>query len=109
MKQTITEELNNLYNRDSEKIKNMVKGGVVNEGKYLESRNKVLWLLKEANTSEPFPLVEQIKINIDEKSWQGRIMWKVVGALTYGLQQENYPSFEESYHNIGSQTKEDDL
>ena len=105
----IQDELNKLY--DEHTKSRFVRCGIVDEETYNKSRTKVLWLLKDPNDPKeqyrnndwkPWNLPEQIRINIKEKKWKGRQMWKVVGAMTYGLQQENFPSFLESYDNYES-------
>ncbi|MCH8011026.1 MAG: hypothetical protein IIA61_03605 [Candidatus Marinimicrobia bacterium] len=101
----IQEQLDRLYKLKKQGRVRFVNCGLVNEDLYSNARTKVLWLLKDPNDPEPddikdwkpWNLPEQIRVNIKEKYWARRIMWKVVGALTYGMQQSDFPPFRTCY------------
>lgn len=103
----IQEKLNNLYKK--EKDPRFVPCGLVDEKSYTKSRTKVLWFLKEPNDPPkenhsndriewtlPKYIIKYI-ITEPEKNWKNNKMWKVVGALSYGMQQPSFPYFTTSY------------
>lgn len=97
----IQEQLDQLYKPYQSGRAHFVPCGLVDEDLYSQARTRVLWLLKEPNDPEliTWNLPEQIRVDVREKSWAGRIMWKVVGALTYGMQQSDFPPYRTSYDN----------
>ncbi len=103
----IQEQLDQLYRPYQSAQVRFVPCGLVDEDLYSKVRTRVLWLLKDPNDPEPedindwapWSLHEQIRLDVEEKSWTGRIMWKVVGALTYGMQQADFPPYRTSYDN----------
>ncbi len=103
----IQEQLNRLYQPYLSSRTRFVPCGLVNESLYTKSRTRVLWLLKDPNDPEPeagkiweqWDLPGQLLFNITQKRWGGRTMWKVIGALTYGMQQNRFPPYRTSYDN----------
>ena len=99
----INEQLNYLYQRHEKESKQLVKGGLINEGEYLASKIKVVSLLKEPNDPPKdgrinWSLPEDLKKNIDNKHFKGRQMWKIIGTWIYAMQNQ-FGYYKDIYSN----------
>ena len=102
----IQEQLDQLYQPYLKNKSRFVPCGLVDEDCYDKSDTKAIWLLKEPNDItegdeewKQWNLIEEIRADINMREWGKGTMWKVIGALAYGMQQKSYPSYRTSYEN----------
>jgi len=96
----IQKKLNKLYQKYSLHAEHFVSCGLVNEDEYLNSKPRVVFLLKEPNDKERnsnWDLTDYINYCIEEDKIQK--MWKVAGIWSYAIIHQFFPYFDQVNRN----------